>query len=167
VPWVKTNKALITKCRSQGRAALAYRHLRGLGTPKPGRDAARGGDLAGFKRIFLAHLREPEAVLDFGEAVALAEAKTVCLLYLERDPEQCHRLIVGNRMAAATGPAAPASVRGTGVKGRAFESFLANIFCFGLAPGLRRDIAQLGAAVETKHSFPRPLRAEPPPFSRG
>jgi uncharacterized protein (DUF488 family) len=84
-------------------AGIAYRHLRGLGTPKPGRDAARGGDLAGFERIFLAHLTEPEAVLDFGEAVALAEAKTVCLLCLERDPKHCHRLIVGDRMAAVTG----------------------------------------------------------------
>ena len=34
-------------------AGIGYRHLRGLGTPKRGREAARGGDLESFERIFL------------------------------------------------------------------------------------------------------------------
>ncbi len=84
-------------------AGIGYRHLRGLGTPKRGRDAARGGDLQSFERIFLAHMDEPEALLDLGEAIALAQGQPVCLLCLERDPEHCHRMIVGNRMVQATG----------------------------------------------------------------
>ncbi|HSB58252.1 MAG TPA: DUF488 domain-containing protein, partial [Methyloceanibacter sp.] len=84
-------------------AGIGYRHLRGLGTPKRGREAARAGDLEGFERIFLAHMDEPEALLDLGEAIALAKAQPVCLLCLERDPEHCHRLIVGNRMVRETG----------------------------------------------------------------
>ena len=84
-------------------AGIGYRHLRGLGTPKSGREAARAGDVESFERIFLAHIDEPEALLDLGEAIALAKAQPVCLLCLERDPEHCHRLIVGNRMAGETG----------------------------------------------------------------
>jgi uncharacterized protein (DUF488 family) len=84
-------------------AGIAYRHLRGLGTPQRGRDAARSGDLAAFEQIFLARLSEPEAVLDLGEAIGLAQTHTICLLCLERNPEHCHRLIVGKRMAQATG----------------------------------------------------------------
>jgi uncharacterized protein (DUF488 family) len=84
-------------------AGIGYRHLRGLGTPKRGRDAARAGDLEGFERIFLAHMDEPEALLDLGEAIALAKAQPVCLLCLEGDPEHCHRLIVGDRIVGETG----------------------------------------------------------------
>ena len=84
-------------------AGIGYRHLRGLGTPKRGRDAARSGDSESFERIFLEHMEEPEALLDLGEATALAETQPVCLLCLERDPEHCHRMIVGGRMVEQTG----------------------------------------------------------------
>jgi uncharacterized protein (DUF488 family) len=84
-------------------AGIGYRHLRGLGTPKRGRDAARGGDIESFERIFLEHMEEPEALLDLGEAIALAETQPVCLLCLERDPQHCHRMIVAARMVEQTG----------------------------------------------------------------
>ena len=48
-------------------------------------------------------MEEPEALLDLGEALARARAQPSCLLCLERDPENCHRLIVANRMARASG----------------------------------------------------------------
>ena len=84
-------------------AGIGYRHLRGLGTPKGGREAARSGDLETFERIFRSHLEEPEALLDLGEALSLAKAQAICLLCLERDPERCHRLIVAERMARESG----------------------------------------------------------------
>jgi uncharacterized protein (DUF488 family) len=84
-------------------AGISYRHLRGLGTPKRGREAARSGDSPEFERIFRAHLEEPEALLDLGEAETLAKEQPICLLCLERDPKHCHRLIVADRMAAKTG----------------------------------------------------------------
>ena len=84
-------------------AGVGYRQLRGLGTPKRGREAARGGDIESFERIFREHMEEPEALLDLCEAIALAERQPVCLLCLERDPEHCHRMIVANRMAGETG----------------------------------------------------------------
>ena len=84
-------------------AGIGYRHMRGLGTPKQGRQAARSGDHDAFERIFRDHLEEPEALLDLGETLGLAAAQPVCLLCLERDPEQCHRLIVAERMAKEGG----------------------------------------------------------------
>jgi uncharacterized protein (DUF488 family) len=80
-------------------AGMGYRHLRGLGTPKQGRAAARSGDHDSFERIFRRHLEEPEALLDLGEALSPAGVQPICLLCLERDPEQCHRLIVAERMS--------------------------------------------------------------------
>ena len=44
-------------------AGIGNRHLRGLGTPKREREAARGGDVESFERIFLEHMEEPEALL--------------------------------------------------------------------------------------------------------
>lgn len=79
-------------------AGIGYRHLRGLGTPKRGRDAARAGDIESFERIFQEHMQEPDALLDLGEALGFASAQPVCLLCLEREPEHCHRLIVAKRM---------------------------------------------------------------------
>jgi len=80
-------------------AGMGYRPLRGLGTPKQGRGAARSGDHDSFERIFRRHLEEPEALLDLGEALSPAGVQPICLLCLERDPEQCHRLIVAERMS--------------------------------------------------------------------
>lgn len=86
-------------------AGIACRHLRGLGTPKRGRDAAHAGDIDTFESVFLAHMEEPEAQFDLAEAVALAKERQICLLCLERDPNHCHRLIVAKRMAQETGQA--------------------------------------------------------------
>ena len=84
-------------------AGIAYRHLRGLGTPKAGREAARSGDVGTFSEIFHAHLEEPEALADLSEALRLSGETPSCLLCLEREPEHCHRLIVARRMAELSG----------------------------------------------------------------
>ena len=82
---------------------IAYRHLRGLGTPKAGREAARSGDHGTFEEIFRAHMEEPDALLDLSEAMTLAAETPACLLCFERDPKDCHRLIVADRMTAEAG----------------------------------------------------------------
>ena len=84
-------------------AGIGYRHLQRLGTPKPGRDAARSGNAAGMATIFNAHMTgdEPQAAL--AEAVALAQERRACLLCFERDPHFCHRTIVAAMVAARTG----------------------------------------------------------------
>ena len=81
-------------CASVEAAGMRYTHLRGLGTPKAGRDAARHGRTAEMHRIFRAHMAEPAAQVDLAQAAALAAAEPVCLLCFERDPAQCHRSIV-------------------------------------------------------------------------
>jgi uncharacterized protein (DUF488 family) len=88
-------------CASVEEAGLRYTHLRGLGTPKAGRDAARRGDAATMGRIFRAHMEEPEAQADLARAAALAGAEPVCLLCFERDPAHCHRSIVADLLGRA------------------------------------------------------------------
>ena len=84
-------------------AGIGYRHLQRLGTPKPGRDAARAGNAAGMAAIFNAHIAgdEPQAAL--AEAVALAQERRACLLCFERDPHFCHRTIVAAMVSERTG----------------------------------------------------------------
>lgn len=77
---------------------IDYLHLRPLGTPKPGRDAARAGRTDEMRQIFNAHLEEPEAVLALAQATELAKTKRVALLCYEDDPNCCHRQIVADRI---------------------------------------------------------------------
>ena len=79
-------------------AGIRYTHLRGLGTPKAGRDAVRHGDVAAMHRIFRAHMQEPEAQVDLARAAELAAAEPCCLLCFERDHAHCHRQIVAEML---------------------------------------------------------------------
>lgn len=85
-------------CASVEAAGMRYTHLRGLGTPKAGRDAARHGRTAEMHRIFRAHMEEPTAQADLARAAALAAEEPVCLLCFERDPAQCHRTLVAEML---------------------------------------------------------------------
>ena len=71
---------------------ISYVHLRGLGTPKEGRLAARSGDIATLQRIYTKHLATPQAREQLDELSALVKtAGPVCVLCYERDHIQCHR----------------------------------------------------------------------------
>ena len=71
---------------------IAYIHLRGLGTPKEGRIAARSGDIATLQRIYAKHLKTPQAKEELDELSALVKtAGPICLLCYERDHTHCHR----------------------------------------------------------------------------
>ena len=72
-------------------AGIDYVHLKALGTPPEGREAARKGRLEVFQRVYAAQLETPEAGLEAAQMVALAEEKPSALLCFERDPAQCHR----------------------------------------------------------------------------
>jgi uncharacterized protein (DUF488 family) len=83
---------------------IGYHHLRALGTPAPGREAARAGRHAELRAIVEAHLAGIEAQAALAEVAALARAGArVCLLCLEADPARCHRSIVAEHLARATG----------------------------------------------------------------
>jgi uncharacterized protein (DUF488 family) len=74
---------------------IAYVHLKGLGTPKEGRLAARSGKYAELERIFARHLKTPQAKEEMDELSALVKkAGPVCLLCYERSHEHCHRRMI-------------------------------------------------------------------------
>lgn len=74
---------------------IGYVHLRGLGTPKDGREAARGGDMRALSKIYHAHLRTAQARAEMDELDALVtKAGPVCILCYERDHNACHRKFI-------------------------------------------------------------------------
>ncbi len=71
---------------------IGYVHLRGLGTPKEGREAARSGNIAQLETVYSAHLKTPQAREQMDELAALVEkAGPICILCYERDHMHCHR----------------------------------------------------------------------------
>jgi uncharacterized protein (DUF488 family) len=71
---------------------IAYLHLRGLGTPKDGRLAARSGHLDDLFRIYETHLATPQAQEELDALTGIVRSgKRVCLLCYERDVAHCHR----------------------------------------------------------------------------
>ncbi len=88
---------------SLAEAGIDYRHLRGLGTPKDGRIAARAGRHAEMQAIFNRHMLEPEALGDLETAISLTGLKRACLLCFEQDSAHCHRTLVAERINARTG----------------------------------------------------------------
>ena len=85
--------------KSPLRAALAeagidYVHLRALGTPAAGREAARKGRHAELERIYAGQLELPEAIAESARMLALAKEKPSALLCFERDSAGCHRSLL-------------------------------------------------------------------------
>ena len=79
-------------------AGIRYTNLRGLGTPRAGRDAARRGDVATMRAIFDVQMGTDDAARDLALANAIAADAPTCLLCFERDPLVCHRLAVAEAM---------------------------------------------------------------------
>ncbi len=72
-------------------AGIDYIHLKALGTPPAGREAARKGRMEEMRRIFADQLETPEAGVDAVRMIALAAERPSALLCFERDPAGCHR----------------------------------------------------------------------------
>jgi len=71
---------------------ISYVHLRGLGTPKEGRLAARAGQYDTLQKIYTKHLKTPQAKEELDELSALVKKSgPVCILCYERDHLHCHR----------------------------------------------------------------------------
>jgi uncharacterized protein (DUF488 family) len=75
-------------------AGIDYVHLRPLGTPAAGREAARKGRHEDLKRIYAAQLDLPEAIVAAEQMRELAAEKPSALLCYERDPAGCHRSLL-------------------------------------------------------------------------
>jgi len=81
---------------------IAYIHLQGLGTPKPGRDAVRAGHPERMEVIFREHMTSDRAQVDLAQAKQLARERRCCLLCFEQDPAMCHRRFVAEMITADT-----------------------------------------------------------------
>jgi uncharacterized protein (DUF488 family) len=80
---------------------IGYRHFIKLGTPKEGRQAARAGDGELMRRIYCNEVLATEpAQAAFQELEDLAQAQPICLLCFERDPANCHRRVLAQRLVA-------------------------------------------------------------------
>lgn len=77
---------------------ISYLHLKSLGDPKPGREAAREGRFELFRSIFNAHLATASAQEALDIAVSEAIQAPSALLCYERDCKNCHRTIVATAM---------------------------------------------------------------------
>lgn len=73
---------------------IGYIHLKALGTPKPGRDAAKKGDRAALETIYAGQLELPEAQAQAAQMRALIAEMPSALLCFERDPALCHRTLL-------------------------------------------------------------------------
>lgn len=92
-----SKSALRETLESQG---IGYRHFRELGTPKEGRQAARAGDGETMRRIYCEEVLAAEpAQQAFEELEELAAGQPICLLCFERDPANCHRTVLAQRLA--------------------------------------------------------------------
>jgi uncharacterized protein (DUF488 family) len=88
---------------SLAEAGIDYVHLRQLGTPKPGREAARKGRIAEMTAIFEEHMTDPAAQLELARAKELASEKKIALLCFEADHQGCHRKILAERICEDLG----------------------------------------------------------------
>jgi uncharacterized protein (DUF488 family) len=88
---------------SLAEAGIEYVHLRDLGTPKAGRDAARKGHVAEMREIFAEHMQEPPSQLAFERLREIAADRPTALLCFEADHAGCHRAILAERLQADDG----------------------------------------------------------------
>jgi len=82
---------LATSLKEHG---IGYVHLKSLGTPKPGRDAAKKGDVKTLEAVYEVQLGLPEAQVQAAQMRELAAEKPSALLCYERDPSHCHRTLL-------------------------------------------------------------------------
>ena len=79
---------------SLAEAGIDYVHLKALGTPKRGRDAAKRGDVATLEAVYDDQLALPEAQAAAAIMLDLAAERPSALLCYERDPQHCHRTLL-------------------------------------------------------------------------
>ena len=77
---------------------IEYVHMKSLGDPKEGREAARAGKFDRFRKIYSAHLKTIEAKKGLAQAAEITAECDSCLMCYERDYQTCHRLLVANAL---------------------------------------------------------------------
>ena len=79
---------------------IDYVHLKALGTPAEGREAARKGRHEEMALIYAGQLETPEAGLQAAQMIEMAAEKRSALLCFERDPAACHRSVLREAVMA-------------------------------------------------------------------
>lgn len=84
---------------SLNEAGIACRWIEALGGRRDD-DAAGGAGAAAasWSTAYLAHMRTPEFAQGLEELLALAESGRTAVLCAERDPRNCHRLLVADAL---------------------------------------------------------------------
>ena len=77
---------------------IGYLHLRPLGTPARGREAARAGRIEEMRAIYAEQLETDEAALALEQALDHAARHRAALLCYEREAPDCHRSMLARRM---------------------------------------------------------------------
>ena len=88
---------------SLNEADLDYVHLRGVGTPKAGRDAARAGRTDQMRAIYAGHMAEPVFQLDYERLRELAATRSTAILCFCGTAAKCHRRVLSDRLAQEDG----------------------------------------------------------------
>ena len=88
---------------SLAEVGIAYTHLRGVGTPKVGRDAARAGRTQEMRDIYAGHMAEPTFQLDYARLQDLAAAGPTAILCFCGPAAKCHRRVLSDRLATEGG----------------------------------------------------------------
>jgi uncharacterized protein (DUF488 family) len=83
-------------------ADIEYVHLKGLGDPKDGREAARAGKYDLFRKIFGRHMQTDIALRDLEIAADIVRGRRTCLMCFECAHGKCHRSIVAERLSQMT-----------------------------------------------------------------
>lgn len=95
------SKTALSKALNE--AGIEYLHLRELGDPKEGRDAARSGQWNKFLKIYGQVLASDAAQDAMDLIVKLSNEKSVCLLCYERDHKTCHRKCITDEIETRVG----------------------------------------------------------------
>ncbi len=77
---------------------IRYLHLRVLGDPKEGREAARSGNWKKFDSIYRSVLATVEAKEAIQSILEIVETENACLLCYERDHTTCHRKYISDNI---------------------------------------------------------------------
>lgn len=85
---------------SLSEAGIDYVHLRGVGTPKAGRDAARAGRTDQMRSIYADHMAEPAFQLDYAKLREVADTRPTAILCFCGTAAKCHRRVLSDRLAA-------------------------------------------------------------------
>ncbi len=95
-----SKSALSAALKAEG---IEYMHLRDLGDPKLGREAARKGQHSAFRTIYAAVISTKEGRAAIRTIIDVASEKSVCLMCYERDPMSCHRKMITDKIQTDTG----------------------------------------------------------------